>query len=622
MYPKRRRKTPGAPDLVVPIPAPRQEGTDPDGHEEPIDAVYLWVSDQGPEFQQTLQSARRMAAHGDQDDATACRRFRDHGELRYSLRSLERHARWIRHVFVVTNGQLPEWLETRNPRLRCVRHDEIFTDPDSLPTFNSHAIELQLHRIPGLSRRFLYFNDDLFLGRDISRDDYINGPDAQKFYFQTTNLPRDENSGPVHDRAYGFTQSLLDSHLKRPAPVRHLPAHAPQLYNREVLASLEQRYPDAIRQTTGRRFRTARDFVLRIGYAIDYMENTSIRNNESVLLDYFSAAYAFIRMQQEAGNTLHAFQQLLKLRPTMFCINDDLEDTEDDYKLVVAMRQTLTVLFPVPSSFERNAPSFETAMQREVWNQRLGENAGLHGVGCVQYAPAVSQWMYRIRGQLFGRILKELPADPAASSVLDVGSGSGYYLRRWQKWGAGEIFGSDISDVAVTRLRAEFPGIPVVRSDVSALDQTLGERKFDLISCFDVLFHIVNDRDYCAALKAMGHLLRDDGFLLISENMLRASPRASGTYWRSRDRRFIIRALAEAGFEIRQEWPQFILFGSPVDTQSEWPSRIWDRCQRLISKLGLSHPLGALLYPLESLLIRIVRPGPSTKVMLCQKRTL
>lgn len=599
-----------------------EEKINPSDCEEPIDAVYLWVNDDDPEFQQALQIARRTAAHEDQDDATARRRFRDQGELRYSLRSLERHARWIRHIFIVTNGQLPEWLETGNPRLKCVRHAEIFADPDNLPTFNSHAIELQLHRIPGLSRRFLYFNDDLFLGRDISRDDYINGPDAQKFYFQNTNLPRDENSGPVHDRAYAFTQSLLDSHLNRPAPARHLPAHVPQLYNRVVLEALEQKYPDAIRQTTGRRFRSTRDFVMRVGYAIEQMEIRSIKNNESVLLDYFSAAYAFIRMQLEAGDTLHAFQQLLKLRPTMFCINDDLGDTEEDYKLVVAMRQALNVLFPVPSSFERNAPSFQTAMQRENWNQRLAENAGLQGVGCVQYAPAVSQWMYRIRGQLFDRILKELPADPAASSVLDVGSGSGYYLQRWRKWGAGEIFGSDISDVAVARLRAELPGIPVLRSDVSALDRALGEREFDLISCFDVLFHIVNDHDYCEALKVMGQLLRDDGFLLISENMLRAGPRASGTYWRSRDRRFITRALAEAGLEIRQEWPQFVLFGSPVDTNSEWPSRFWDRCLRAVSKLGLAHPLGALFYPLESVLIRIVRPGPSTKVMLCQKRTL
>ena len=561
-----------------------------------------------------------MAAHGDRDDATANRRFRDHGELRYSLRSLERHARWIRNVVVVTNGHLPEWLETRNPRLRHVRHDEIFADPDSLPTFNSHAIELQLHRIPGLSPRFLYFNDDVFLGRDVSRDDYINGRDGQKFYFQSTNLPRDENSGPVHDRAYAFTQNLLDSHLDRPAPARHLPAHVPQLYNREALERLEQKYPEAISKTAGRRFRSARDFVLRIAYAIDQMESRDIENNESVVLDHFSAAYAFIRMQRQAGDTLYAFLQLLKLRPRVFCINDDLGDTEDDYKLVAAMRQALNVLFPVPSSFERNAPSFQTAMHREHWNHRLAENTGLQGVGCVQYAPAVSQWMYRIRGRLFDRILKELPADPAASSVLDVGSGSGYYLKRWRKWGAREILGSDISDIAVTRLRAEFPGIPVLRSDASALGRVLGDRKFDLISCFDVLFHIVNDHDYRAALEAMGQLLRDDGYLLISENMLRAAPRTSGTYWHSRDRRFITRALAEAGLEICREWPQFVLFGSPVDTRSEWPSRIWGRCLDLVSGLGLASPLGALLYPLESLLIRVVRPGPSTKVLLCRKR--
>ena len=33
-------------------------------------------------------------------------RFRDNDELRYSLRSLEQHAPWLRHIYIVTNGQV------------------------------------------------------------------------------------------------------------------------------------------------------------------------------------------------------------------------------------------------------------------------------------------------------------------------------------------------------------------------------------------------------------------------------------------------------------------------------------------------------------------------------------
>ena len=40
-------------------------------------------------------------------------RYRDNNELRYSLRSLAKFAPWIRHVYIVTNGQIPYWLDLR-----------------------------------------------------------------------------------------------------------------------------------------------------------------------------------------------------------------------------------------------------------------------------------------------------------------------------------------------------------------------------------------------------------------------------------------------------------------------------------------------------------------------------
>ena len=39
-----------------------------------------------------------------------------------------------------------------------------FSDRSHLPTFSSPAIEVHLHRIPGLSRHWLYFNDDVVCG--------------------------------------------------------------------------------------------------------------------------------------------------------------------------------------------------------------------------------------------------------------------------------------------------------------------------------------------------------------------------------------------------------------------------------------------------------------------------
>ncbi|XP_021926152.1 N-acetylglucosamine-1-phosphotransferase subunits alpha/beta isoform X2 [Zootermopsis nevadensis] len=109
-------------------------------------------------------------------------RFEDKEELRYSLRSLERFAPWVRHVYLVTNGQIPYWLDLENPRLTIVTHDQIFPNLSHLPTFSSPAIESHIHRIPGLSRKFLYLNDDVMFGKEVWPDDFITNSNGQKVY--------------------------------------------------------------------------------------------------------------------------------------------------------------------------------------------------------------------------------------------------------------------------------------------------------------------------------------------------------------------------------------------------------------------------------------------------------
>ncbi|XP_052801171.1 N-acetylglucosamine-1-phosphotransferase subunits alpha/beta-like isoform X2 [Mya arenaria] len=116
------------------------------------------------------------------DEDVSASRFEDNEELRYSLRSLERFAPWVRHVYIVTNGQLPYWLNLENPRITLVTHDEIFQNKSHLPSFSSPAIESNLHRIPGLSDKFIYMNDDVMFGKEVWPDDFYTHSSGQKVY--------------------------------------------------------------------------------------------------------------------------------------------------------------------------------------------------------------------------------------------------------------------------------------------------------------------------------------------------------------------------------------------------------------------------------------------------------
>jgi len=77
---------------------------------------------------------------------------------------------------------VPSWLNLDNPRVKIVTHEEIFLNKSTLPTFSSPAIETHLHRIPGISDKFLYFNDDVLFGRTVSPDAFWTHAYGQKVF--------------------------------------------------------------------------------------------------------------------------------------------------------------------------------------------------------------------------------------------------------------------------------------------------------------------------------------------------------------------------------------------------------------------------------------------------------
>ena len=132
-----------------------------------IDFVIAWVDGSDPVWQK--EKYKYMGI--DETEAGAVR-YRDMGILKYWFRAVEAYAPWANQIHFVTWGHLPDWLNTEHPKLHIVNHKDYIPE-EYLPTFSSHPIELNLHRIPGLSEHFVYFNDDMFL----------NAPVAPEFFF-------------------------------------------------------------------------------------------------------------------------------------------------------------------------------------------------------------------------------------------------------------------------------------------------------------------------------------------------------------------------------------------------------------------------------------------------------
>lgn len=133
-----------------------------------IDFVILWVDGSDKKW---LEEKNKYSEK-EIDITNSVIRYRDWDNLRYWFRGVEKFAPWVNKIHFVTFGHLPKWLNVENPKLNIVKHED-YIPKEYLPTFSSHTIELNLHRIENLSENFVYFNDDMFLINKVEEKDFF-----------------------------------------------------------------------------------------------------------------------------------------------------------------------------------------------------------------------------------------------------------------------------------------------------------------------------------------------------------------------------------------------------------------------------------------------------------------
>lgn len=128
----------------------------------PIDFVMIWVDSNDMNWKKEFVRFKYKDAVFTDDLLDEQCRYRDWENLQYWFRSVEKYCPWVRKTHIVTCGHFPEFLIKEHPKLNFVTHDQII-DAACLPTFSSHVIEINLHKIEGLTEHFVYFNDDMFI---------------------------------------------------------------------------------------------------------------------------------------------------------------------------------------------------------------------------------------------------------------------------------------------------------------------------------------------------------------------------------------------------------------------------------------------------------------------------
>jgi SAM-dependent methyltransferase len=248
------------------------------------------------------------------------------------------------------------------------------------------------------------------------------------------------------------------------------------------------------------------------------------------------------------------------------------------------------------------------------------QNRGFAAVGFRGLGVGFNFWMYRVRRQVLHRALARAHLSVAGATVLDVGAGTGFYVREWLKLGAAHVSGIDLSAAAVEALQAEFPTAEFAREDISEPSDVWRSRRYDLVSAFDVLFHIVDDTRFARAIGNIASLTLPGGHLLLSDNFLHG-PAIRGEHQVSRSLAEIDDALSAAGLETVVRLPMFFLMNNPIDSHSRLLRSSWRAVTRICYRSDRAGALlGGVMFPLELALTAVAHEGPSTELVVCRRR--
>ena len=294
--------------------------------EKTIDYVFPYVDCDDPSWVEEYNKYVPADKAKRSGWSTGMQRFRANDLLRYTFRSIEKNMPFIRtvHLIVMSESQVPKWVD--RSKVHIVLHKD-FIPEEFLPTFNSNTIESFLGNVPGLSERFVYGNDDLFITSKCNVADFFEGS-TPKYYVERR---------PVAKSAPGDQLRLDDEKLitgkcgKKVYEVQHICMP----YCLSTIKEVSEKYEKEINDSIGK-FRESGQYNQWIFSIYQYLNKKHINKG----IKYFSTE------MKPSTRYIYA-RDWTKYKA--ICLNDSGETTKTDLEMA---RRKLDKMFPKPSKFE------------------------------------------------------------------------------------------------------------------------------------------------------------------------------------------------------------------------------------------------------------------------------
>lgn len=260
-------------------------------------------------------------------------------------------------------------------------------------------------------------------------------------------------------------------------------------------------------------------------------------------------------------------------------------------------------------------PEFNT---KKYWENRLTKDFSLAGVGFRRKGPAFNYWVYKIRVEKLEEAIRKFKIEAAGRDILDIGTGTGFFIDFWKQKNPSTITGYDLTEISIKSLKDRYPEANFELVDISD-EKIRTEKKYDIISIFDVLYHIVEDKKFEQALKNLAKLSKPGTILIITDLFGKSRVRImEHTNFRSYNE--YQKLLNQNRFEIQGRLPLFYFLHPPL--------RINHRVLRFLGWMGweiltifavwnwIGNLEGRWFYHLDRFLARIYQNSPSSQLLI------
>ena len=335
-----------------------------------VDFVITWVDGNDKDWIEKKNKALK-SVNPDYVDSRK-RRYRDWDNLKYLFRGFAECTPWVNHIYLVTPGQCPKWLNTNNPKISVINQDDLFDDKTILPTFNNCSVELLFHKIPGLQEQFVYFNDDMFLLRNTPKKDFFkNGMPCMTVAFSPAQADFSEDGKGIYGIVTMNTR-IVAKHFKKKDIIKNnwrkyfdvrngreviktlccMPFSALTSFNdmHTAYSFLKSTYSE-VWNVEGKELERACKIRFRgefslCHYAMRYWQMA--KGSFSVRRRNFSKMFDMHKLGEEDK----VIKTILRGFPNMICINDNIDDDADFDRMVSKINNAFEQRFPNKCEYE------------------------------------------------------------------------------------------------------------------------------------------------------------------------------------------------------------------------------------------------------------------------------